>query len=174
MRYAQKYFWKALDRISNLIELLIMCHPQGFKVLLGEVPPPTSREIHEMMNAGRVKMPDDFKPTSRSNETEAERIVYDSEYFEESVKMADGWFYINRGAREFKKSDSRMWSIVVDHVKFVGNASSRYGSKLGYIAVTYGLAPKTVTKYRNEFSQKLARIILMPSEDEEDFYLLPG
>ena len=63
MRYAQKHFWKALDRISNLIELLIMCHPQGFKVLLGEVPPPTSREIHEMMNAGRVKMPDDFKPT---------------------------------------------------------------------------------------------------------------
>ena len=88
--------------------------------------------------------------------------------------MADGWFYINRGAREFKKSDSRMWSIVVDHVKFVGNASSRYGSKLGYIAVTYGLAPKPVTKYRNECPQKLARIILMPSEDEEDFYLLPG
>ena len=59
--YNSRNFWRCLDRVSNLVELLIMCHPQGFGVLLGDVAVPTSREVHEMMNAGRVRMPDDFK-----------------------------------------------------------------------------------------------------------------
>lgn len=56
---------------------IIMCHPQGFRVLLGEVLPPSSDEIHEMMNVGRTKLPDDFISTMPNLETEAECIVYD-------------------------------------------------------------------------------------------------
>ena len=167
-------FWRCLDRVSNLVELLIMCHPQGFGVLLGDVAIPTSREVHEMMNAGRVRMPDDFKPSTPSQETEAERIVYDREYFDESVRMADGWPHIHLVSREFKNSNSRMWSAVVDHVKFVSNSASRYQSKLGYVAVRYGLSPNTVMKYKREFPQKLAEMILMPPSEGDNFYLLPG
>ena len=174
MRRFQKGYWKVLDRVSNLIELLITCHPQGFGVLLGNVSTPSSHEIHEMLNAGRVRMPDDFKPATRSTETEAERIIYDREYFDEAVKMAEGWPHIYIVAREFKENDSRMWSIVVDHIKFVSNPSSRYMSKLGWVAAKYGVSPKTVTRYRKEFSQKLAEMILMPPGDGDNFYLLPG
>ena len=77
-------------------------------------------------------------------------------------------------SKEFKDSDSRMWSVVMDHVKFVSNAPSRYMSKLGYVASRYSLAPRTVTKYRREFSMKLAYMILMPEGDSENFYMLPG
>lgn len=174
MRRFRKSFWEVLNRVTDLIELLITCHPQGFGVLLGEVAVPSSYEIHEIMNAGRVKMPEDFKATMPNLETEAERIVYDREYFDESVKLAGGWPHINMVAGEFRESDGRMWSVVMDHVKFVGNASSRHTSKLGYVAVRYGLSPNTVMKYRREFSQKLAEMVLMPSGEGDDFYLLPG
>ena len=166
--------WEKLNRVSGLIELIIMCHPQGFSLLLGEIELPTSREIHEMMNVGRSKLPEDFRPPMPNLETEAERIVYDREYFDESVKIAGGWPHIHLVANEYRKSDSRMWNVVTDHVKFVGNAVSRYESKLGYVSVRYGLSPNTVIKYRREFSDKFARMLLMPTGEGEDFYLLPG
>ena len=168
-----KSYYKSLERVKNLIELLIMCHPLGFKILLGEADAPTSREIHEMMNSQRVPMPDDFKPTTKSNETEADCIVYDADYFNESVKIADGWEHIHEVSRTFKKIDRRFWAIVIAHVNFISRPSSRYGSKLKRVAEHYRVAPRTVTKYRREFSDKLAMMILMPTEDRE-FYLIPG
>ncbi len=47
----RKSFWEVLNRVADMIELLIKCHPQGFGVLLGEADPPSSIEIHEMMNS---------------------------------------------------------------------------------------------------------------------------
>ena len=116
-------------------------------MLLGEVGAPTSVEVHEMMNAGRDKLPDDFMPTMPNLETEAERIVFDREYFDKSVELAGGWPHIHLVSREYRDSDSRMWSVVMDHVKFVGNATSRHASKLGYVAARYSLAPRNITKY---------------------------
>ena len=127
-----------------------------------------------MMNAGREKLPEDFIPTMRNLETEAERIVFDREYFDRSVELAGGWPHIHLVCKEFKDSDSRMWSIVMDHVKFVVNATSRHASKLGYVAVRYSLSPNTVMKYRRDFSVKLAKMLLMPTGEGDDFYLLPG
>ena len=167
-----KSYYKSLERVKYMIELLINCHPLGFKILLGEADAPTSNEIHEMMNSQRVPMPDDFRPTSRSNETEANRIVDDSERFDECVKMAGGWDHIHEVSRTFKKMDRRFWAIVIAHVNFVARPSSRYGSKLERVAEHYRVAPRTVTKYRKEFSDKLAMMILMPTEDE--FYLIPS
>ena len=174
MRHSRKDSWWKKERVSGLIELIITCHPQGFSVLLGEIEPPESREIHMMMNAGRTKLPDDFMPTMPNLETEAERIVYDREYFDESVKLAGDWAHINYVANEYRNSDTRMWNVVSDHVKFVGNAVSRYASKLGYVAVRYGLSPNTVMKYRREFSGKFADMLLMPTGEGDDFYLMPG
>ncbi len=170
----RRSFWAVLNRVTDLVELLITCHPQGFRVLLGEVPEPTSEEVHAMMNAGRSKLPDDFIPTMPNLETEGERIVYDREYFDASVELAGGWAHIHRVSREARDSDSRLWSVVMDHVRFVGNATSRHASKLGYVAARYSLSPRTVTKYRREFSQKVAEMLLMPPSEGDNFYLLPG
>lgn len=174
MRTIRKGFYEVLNRVSELIELIIACHPQGFGILLGEIEPPSSHEIHEMMNAGRSKLPEDYVPVMPSLETEAERIVYDREYFDKSVELAGGWGHIYLVSQEYRDSDSRMWSVVMDHVKFVGNAVSRHTSKLGYVAVRYGLSPNTVMKYRREFADKLAGMLLMPPGDSDNFYLLPG
>ncbi len=89
-------------------------------------------------------------------ETEAERIVFDREYFDRSVELAGGWPHIHLVSREYRDADSRMWSVVMDHVKFVGNATSHHASKLGYVAARYSLAPRTITKYRKDFPVKLA------------------
>ena len=174
MRKGRRSFWDVVNKVSELVELIITCHPQGFRVLLGEVAAPTSREIHEMMNAGRLKLPEDFIPTMPNLETEAERIVYDREYFDRSVELAGGWAHIHLAAREFRDSDSRMWNVVADHVKFVGNASVRYASKLGYVAARYSLSPRTVTKYRSEFSLRFAEMVLLPTGESDDFRLIPG
>lgn len=174
MRRSQKSYWEILNRVADFVELLITCHPQGFGILLGEAKIPSSREVHEMMNAGRSKLPEDYVPVMPSLETEAERIVYDRDYFDKSVELAGGWPHVNIVSREFRDSDSRMWSVVMDHVKFVGNSVSRYASKLGYVAARYGLSPNTIMKYRREFSVKLAEMILMPPCGSDNFYLLPG
>lgn len=174
MRRTRKSSWTTLNRVSDLIELLITCHPQGFDVLLGEVEAPSSQEVHVMMNAGRSKMPEDFRATMINIETEAERIVYDREYFDKSVKLAGGWPHINYVSKEFKASDFRLWSVVMDHVKFVGNALTRNTSRLKRVAHKYGMSVNTVMKYRREFSMKLAEMIMMPPSDDGIFYLLPG
>lgn len=100
--------------------------------------------------------------------------MYDREYFDRLVELAGGWPHIHIAAREFRDSDSRMWSIVMDHVKFVGNASSRHASKLGYVSARYSLSPNTVMKYRREFSEKFAEMALLPTGEGDDFRLMPG
>lgn len=167
-------FWEVKNKVAGLIEILITCHPQGFGILLGINEPPTSREIHEMFGSIRDKLPDDYKATMKNLETEAERIVFDREYFDRLVDLAGGWPHINVVSKASRDSDSRMWSVVMDHVRFVGNSTVRHASKLGYVAVRYGLAPNTVMKYRREFSMNLAKMLLMPPSDSDDFYLLPG
>ena len=77
---------RELDRVRNLIELLILCHPRGFSILLGE-------------------------------------------------------------------ADWRMWSMVVDHVKFVGKAATRNSSRLQQVAEKYGISTRTVMRYRRYFSE---------------------
>ena len=170
MRHTRRSLWEILNRVTELVELLIVCHPQGFGVLLGEVPPPTSLEIHEMMNAGRAQLPEDFKATMLNLETEAERIIYDREYFDKSVELAGGWPHINLVSKEFRDSDSRMWNVVIDHVRFVGNASTRNSSRLLRVSHKYGMSANTVMKYRRDFALKLAEMILMPSA--ENFHLM--
>ena len=166
--------WDIQERIAGLVELIIRCHPQGFRLLLGEVEKPNPQDIHEMLNTVRDKLPEDYKATMKNLVTEAERIVFDQEFFDGLIELAGGWKHIHRVSREFKESDPRMWSVVTDHVKFVGNASSRHASKLGYVSVRYGLSPNTVMKYRREFPEKLARMLLMPTGEGDDFYLMPG
>ena len=170
----RKGYYKALERVTNLVELLISCHPQGFGVLLGDVEPPDSKMIHEMMSAGRVPMPDDFKPTTPSNETEAERIVYDREYFDESVNLAGGWPHIHNTTREQATADPATWRIVVDHTKFVKTSNSRLKSWLDYVARRNRVSATTVMKYRREFPRHLAEVLLMPPSQDGEFYLLPG
>ena len=161
---------RELDRVRNLIELLILCHPRGFSILLGEADEPTAREIHEMVDTQRVRMPADFKASTKNTETEAERIVYDSDYFDKSVELAGGWGHIHSVSNEFRNADTRRWSIVVDHVKFVGKGSTRNSSQLKRVAYKYGISMRTVTNYRRDFSIKLGEMFLMPTT--ENYYVL--
>ena len=167
-----RHLYYELDRVSNLIELLILCHPRGFSILLGEVDEPLSHEIHEMMASQRVQMPEDFNPATINTETEAERIIYDSEYFDKSVKIAGGWAHIHSVSNEFRNADTRRWSIVVDHVKFVGKGTTRNSSQLKRVAYKYGISTRTVTNYRRDFSLKLGEMFLMPTT--ENYYVLLG
>ena len=166
-------FWKPLNDVADMIELLIECHPQGFGVLLGDVPPPSSSEVHAMLDARRPheKL---APPATPDHTTEAERIVWDAEAFEAAVRTARGWPHITRVCREYREADARFWSVVMDHARFVGTATTRFGSRLGYVAATYGLSPNTVMKYRREFPVALARAILAPDPDDDDFRLMPG
>ena len=150
------------ERICELIELLISVHPQGFGILLGEAAPPDSREINEMLNTLRSPNPPDFKPTQKGNFTHAERLVIDEEYFNEAVRMAGGWEHINFCSRELKVLDPRLWNVAADHVKFVANPSSRYLSRLNYVANKHGISRNTAIRYRRLFPQILAVMLLAP------------
>ena len=166
--------WRTLNEVVDLIELLIDCHPQGFSVLLGEVPPPSPEQIHAMMDARRASEDAGVPVTSPSQTVEAERIVWDEEKFNEVVNAAGGWPHITKVSREHRDCDSRLWAVVMDHSRFVGAASTRNASRLGYVAVRYALAPNTITRYRREFPVDLAKAILTPPADCDDWHLMPG
>lgn len=151
-----------LKRVCYLIELLLSCCPECFDVLLGKADIPTAYEIHDMMNAKRVRLPDDFVKSNVNTETESERIVYDSEYFNASVDLAGGWKHIYTVANELKEADCRMWSIVLDHVKFVENSSTRSTSRLLYVAKKHGVSKNTVMRYRRIFPFELGEMLLLP------------
>lgn len=150
------------DRIAAVIDLLISYHPKGFKILMGEAPTPTPLEIHEMMNATRFPMPDDFKPTTRSSETQAERIVHDTEYFEKTISVAGGWPHLTKTVHDFRESTPRVWAVVVDYEKFVSFQIERCGSKLGFVAKKHGVGVNTVLRYRRNFPVKIAQMCLLP------------
>lgn len=171
---SRRSFWRAVDRLADMIELLIDCHPQGFDVLLGEVPPPSPEEIHAMMNARRTHEDAGVRTASPSHTVEAERIVWDAEKFETVVREARGWGHITHVCREHREHDPRLWAVVMDHQRFVGTSSTRHASRLGYMASRYGLAPNTITRYRREFPEELANAILIPPADSDDWALMPG
>ena len=160
MKRKKNSYFLQVEKVANLIELLLSCHPQGIGILLGDFPPPEPRTVHEMYNSKRLKLPDDYKPTQRNNTTEAERIVYDSEYFDEAVELAGGWQNINKASREFRDCMPRYWRIVIEHIKFVSGSAERFMSKLEYVAARNEVSAKTVMKYRREFPEKLARFLL--------------
>ena len=167
-------YYKPLDDVADMIELLLECHPQGFDVLLGEVDPPAPELIHAMMDARRANDPTGVAPSSPSLTTEAERIVWDAEAFDAAVKTAHGWKHINNVSNQHREAFPRLWAVVMDHIRFVQPTTTRYMSPLGYVAVRHGLAPNTVMKHRREFPSILARAIMISPTEDGDFHLLPG
>ena len=166
--------WDIQVRLENLIDMLIDCHPEGFAVLLGEVPPPNGSEILKMSRAAARDENDNVKKSTPDMTVEAERIVWSEEAFNYIVKRAYGWPHINETSKGYKDANSKLWAVVTDHARFVGNSASRVGSQLGYVSIRHGLAPDTVTRYRREFPMRLSRAILCPPADASDFRLMPG
>ena len=162
----RRYLWKTLNEVTDMIELLIDCHPQSFRVLLGEVPPPSPEEIHAMMDARRSHEDVGVPPASSSSVVEAERIVWDAEKFDEVVKAAGGWFHITQICQEYRKAAPKTWAIVLDHAKYVLASASRIDeSRLAHIARKHGVTKNTVLNYRREFPFELARAILLSPAD---------
>ena len=108
MRKARRSLWGILHRVSELLELLIICHPQGFLYCLEKRPRLSQGSFTIMMNAVLDKLPDNFIPTMPhlEPEKESERIVFYREYFDKSVELAGGWPHIYLVSREFRDSDS--------------------------------------------------------------------
>jgi len=158
--------WRDLGELTELIELLLDCHPQSFRVLLGEVPQPTPEEIHVMMDAHRASEDAGVPVTSPSRTVEAERIVWDAEKFEAVVNAAGGWPHINKMCQEYRSALPKKWEIVLDHVKYVFNSASRIDEpRLDRIARKHGVTKNTVLNYRREFPFELARAILLSPAD---------
>ena len=158
--------WKTLNEVTDLIELLLDCHPQSFRLLLGEVPPPSPEEIHAMMNALRAHEDAGVGTTSSSHTVEAERIVWDDEKFESVIKAAGGWAHITKICQEYRKAAPRTWDIVLDHAKYVLSSASRVDeSRLARVARKHGVTKNTVLNYRRDFPFELARAILLSPAD---------
>lgn len=162
----QRSLWKTLNEVTDLIELLLDCHPQSFRVLLGEVPPPAPEEIHAMMNARRAHEDAGVPPASPSGVVDAERIVWDAEKFDEVIKAAGGWPHITKICQEYRNDVPKKWAIVLDHAKYVLVSASRIDeSRLARIARKHGVTKNTVLNYRREFPFELARAILLSPAD---------
>lgn len=172
MSASRRTTWKTLNEVADLIELLISCHPQGFRVLLGEAERPTPEEIHAMMDAQRDYGPPEIRPATPNQTVEAERIVWDAEKFDKVVEDAGGWFHITKISQEYKKAAPKTWNVIIDHASYVKNPATRLDEpRLKYVADKHGLDRNTVMKYSREFPMDLAKAILICPPDPDDFRL---
>jgi hypothetical protein len=152
--------WTLQRQLAELIELLLDRHPQGLRVLLGDVDPPRAGDVKAMLsgNGGDVGVRVDGGLAI----PEAERILLAGERFDAVVDAAGGWDHIAATTRDWARFYPSTWAIVVDHVAFVGPGDfSRVDvSRLEMVAHRHGVHRDTVWRRRRDFPHLLAECIL--------------
>ena len=154
---------QSVTKLQCALELFCKYHPRAFKILTGENPPPTVKEVSEMLHVAIPKTEIEAIQTSTITR-EAESMMILSEKFLSVIDQAGGWSHITRIVNEFREISPRNWSIFVDHSLWVDAPLDKAGSRLGgscleKLGNKYGVAPGTVTRISKTVPRMIARSV---------------
>ena len=161
--------WQVRNNLRALILLITRTHPMGFRVLLGECPPPEGEEIRQMLAALQDDEDRDGRtPDGQSSQPaamklpEAVRLLESEERFNEVVDAVGGWTHINAVCAEWARHYAPTWKILVDHAQWATGGFSRIDEpQLRRIALDNNVSRDTVWRRVKEFPGELARAILI-------------
>ena len=158
--------WRLQQELSGIIDKLIDRHPQGLRILVGEAPPPVSKEIYAMYS---MYSPDDpgIRIQGGDMKPQAEAYTQCVLHFEKVIEESGGWDHITATAREWRTCFRSTWDIVQDHIRFVSLDFSKIDqSQLEHIANKYHVSKDTVWRRRRDFPILLAECILKAPSPE--------
>lgn len=164
--------YKLAEQLTVAIDLLISHYPQGLSVLLGQVEPPTSQDIAELVAS--FSGGDDLGVRVDGGESvpEAERMLATAEKYFDVIEKAGGWDHIVSVVLEWSEHYSKTWGIIVDHVRWVQGGFSRVDeSQLDRIAKKHHTTIDTVCRKKREFPSVLARAILRTPKHGDNWNL---
>lgn len=164
--------YKLAEQLTIAIDLLVSHYPQGLSVLLGQVEPPTSQDIAELVAS--FSGGDDLGIRVGGGESvpEAERMLSTAERFFDVIERAGGWDHISSVVRDWSMHYSATWAIIVDHVCWVQGGFSRVDvSQLERIAKKHATTVDTVCRKKREFPSVIARAILRVPKDLNNWNL---
>ena len=164
--------YKLAEQLTVAIDLLVSHYPQGLSVLLGQVEPPTSQDIAELVAS--FSGGDDLGVRVDGGESvpEAERMICTAEKYFDVIERAGGWNHVIAVVRDWSVHYSTTWAIIVDHVCWVQGGFSRVDeSQLDRIARKHHTTIDTVCRKKREFPSVLARAILRTPKNGDNWNL---
>ena len=147
------------DKAAALINLLIHTHPAGFRVLIGDCPPPGMEEVARMLKDyvdREVDLPDQIY------------MIETEESFCEVVQAIGGWPHIVEVCREWARYHESTWNILLDHSRWVTAGFSRIdNSSLEKVACRHAVSADPIQRRVKEFPRWLAWTIVQTPINNE-------
>jgi hypothetical protein len=166
--------WKLQETLEAVIELLLRSHPQGLRVLVGEIPAPTFEDLLMMLHREGVPV-SEVRVSGGKATAEQESCLIRAEMIQDAVDRCGGWEVLVEMAKAYKEACPSSWKIFLDHIVWVesGGISRLAGeAQLSRIAEKHGVSPDTVQRRRHEVVTSIARgALLIPKGELE---LLPS
>jgi hypothetical protein len=164
-----------IRQLTSVIRI-VRDYPRGLSILLGNVPPPTSEEICEMLDTARPPSEptldaagNPLRVDGGSDFIEADFMLDSADMFNRVIERAGGWEKINEATRGWKKFYPMRWAILVDYVMWIKNPVGNLdGPMLKKVADKHLVSRDTVKRAAQMFPQTLATAILNAPSDEFD------
>lgn len=149
-----------VKKVHACIEILIKCHPAPLRVLLGEIEPPSSLEVADMIKG--LMSDDGVGVRSGGVTSPQEQMIGCADTFEKIIRQAGGWEHIVRVTRDYASHFPATWAVFADHLVWVeGIAESRVDKKqMDVLAKKHGVSSTTIWRRRKDVPLAIARTAL--------------
>ncbi|WP_198469011.1 hypothetical protein [Acetomicrobium sp. S15 = DSM 107314] len=154
-----------IRQVADIIEFVVIYHPQGLRILSGEVPPPSSSELADIIAP--------FQDQSKENErvdltplghAPQESLIFKADKIDEILDYAGGWERIVTAAKEYRKSFPQSWAIFVDHVVWIDSMrghSRLQESQMRNLSIKHNVSESTIRRRRQEVPRAIARAAVL-------------
>lgn len=169
-------YWSLMDRLVDLLELVLRYHPAPLRVLLDPDFIPSPEEVGPLLSAANPREDLGVRVDGGDAVYEAERRLVRFEGVEETILRAGGWPHIAAAIRLYRDFAPTEWALLADYVRYGirpgGAVRNGDGGRLARVAALHGVSPETVTERRRRIPVEIARGIL--SEAPEGGFQLVG
>ncbi len=166
-----------VQRLADVIDFVIRCHPMGLRIIAGDVPPPSTEDLMEILSGFEGLGGCDVArvDASPSGHGPQESLVLKADEMEKILAWAGGWKQIITVTKEYTKAFPKDWGIFIHHVLWIDSLrdhSRLHEPQLQRVARKFGVSEETVLRRRKEVPRAIARAALLAPV--EDWVLLGG
>lgn len=156
-----------LQKLNAVIEILIRGHPAALKVLTGEIVPPSTEEIAEILGCFKQKnwleILGTHVDTSSTGAAVEEQIYIMAETFFNIIDAVGGWEHVYKIVHEYQEHNRTYWLIFRDYLVWMDKVAA--GRKGHYwqgdiLAKKYGYSKDHLTKIRKRVPRDIAKAIV--------------
>lgn len=154
-----------VQKVHACLEILIKCHPAPLKILTGEIEPPCSLEVADMIQG--LMADSGIRVRTSWVTSPQDQMIRCADMFERVIKRAGGWEHIVRSAMEYAAHFPSTWEIFSDHLIWIegANGSRVDQAQMDILTQKHQVSSTTIWRRRKDVPLAIARIaVRRPSE----------